>query len=165
MLDALKIEIGAAHTEIMLTPDRGPVLIEMNGRWQLTNFAPMMDRCIGYNAVDALADAYVDPQSFQALPAEPTQQRAVAKVVHLVSYVSGILVAIHHLEEISSLRSVTDVHLFPKFSHLGEQVEPTIDISTDAGYVHLIHEDPCVVENDYEAIVSMMPTMFEISSK
>ena len=60
-LDALGVKIGAAHIEIMQTK-KGPMLIEYNGRWHLTDFKPLCDECIGYNALDATLDAYLDQE-------------------------------------------------------------------------------------------------------
>ena len=162
-MDALRITVGMAHTEIIYTKDQGPVLIEMNGRWHLTNFGPLVDRCVGYNAVDAMVDVYTDPAAFEALPSEPERLRESGRVVHLVSYVSGKLKRIHHMEQISALESVQDIHFFPKFV-VGEDIPATVDISTDAGYVHLIHSDPDVVESDYQTIVDLMPTMLEVEA-
>lgn len=55
------MRIGTAHVEVMLTQD-GPRLIEYNGRWHLTDFRQLCDDCVGYNAIDATVDAYLDPE-------------------------------------------------------------------------------------------------------
>jgi hypothetical protein len=36
------------------------VLYKLDGRWHLTDFGPLCNDCIGYNAVDATIDAYLD---------------------------------------------------------------------------------------------------------
>lgn len=81
-----------------------PFLVEVNTRWHLTDFAPVTDVCVGYNAVDETVSAYIDPERFDALPSVPPTGKGVkhGMVVHLVSYVSGKLEGIDHEEVCSS---------------------------------------------------------------
>lgn len=83
-----------------------PVLVEVNTRWHLTDFAPVTDACVGYNAVEETLSAYLDPERFAALPREPPAGVGAkhGRVVHLVSYVEGSLEGIEH-EEVRSRRS------------------------------------------------------------
>lgn len=41
-------------------------------------------------------------------------------------------------------------------------VKRTVDIRSDAGWVHLVHESAEVIERDYARIVELMPTMFRV---
>lgn len=41
-------------------------------------------------------------------------------------------------------------------------VKRTIDIRSDAGWVHLVHENPDVVERDFQRVVEFMPTMYRV---
>lgn len=86
------------------TPGRGtPTLVEVNTRWHLTDFAPLTDACVGYNAVDETLSAYLDQGRFDALPRVPPvgEGARYGRVVHLVSYVEGPLEEIRH-EEVTS---------------------------------------------------------------
>lgn len=82
-----------------------PTLVEVNTRWHLTDFAPLTDACIGYNAVEETLSAYLDPERFDALPRVPPtgEDSRYGRVVHLVSFVEGPLEQILH-EEVSFLR-------------------------------------------------------------
>ncbi|CAM9221152.1 unnamed protein product [Ectocarpus sp. 8 AP-2014] len=177
-LDALGITFGPTHTEIMMvgahggddgttSPGEGtPTLVEVNTRWHLTDFAPLTDACIGYNAVEETLAAYLDPGRFDALPRVPPtgKDSRYGRVVHLVSYVEGALERIFHEEEIRSLESFAgiDVYADPKNGGSGH-VKKTIDIRSDAGWVRLVHDDEEVVERDYRRMVELMPTMYKVS--
>lgn len=89
----------------MVAPDGGegegtPTLVEVNTRWHLTDFAPLTDACVGYNAVEETLAAYLDPERFAALPRVPPTGKGsrYGRVVHLVSYVEGQLEEVLHEE-------------------------------------------------------------------
>lgn len=78
-----------------------PTLVEVNTRWHLTDFAPLTDACVGYNAVEETLSAYLDPERFRRLPRVPPapgKGSRYGRVVHLVSYVEGQLEEIRHQE-------------------------------------------------------------------
>lgn len=85
-----------------------PTLVEVNTRWHLTDFAPLTDACVGYNAVEETLAAYLDPGRFDALPRVPPtgKDSRYGRVVHLVSYVEGPLEGIFHEEVCSGLRQL-----------------------------------------------------------
>ncbi|CAM9099654.1 unnamed protein product [Scytosiphon promiscuus] len=181
-LDALGIKFGPTHTEVMMvdasnslqgdgnrSPAEGtPTLVEVNTRWHLTDFAPLTDACIGYNAVEETLSAYLDPGRFDALPRVPPTGKGsrYGRVVHLVSYVEGDLERVLHEEEIRGLESFAgiDVYADPKNGGSG-YVKKTIDIRSDAGWVRLVHDQEGVVERDYRRVVELMPTMFRVSAE
>lgn len=86
------------------SPERGtPVLVEVNTRWHLTDFGPLTDACVGYNAVEETLSAYLDPGRFDALPRVPPtgeEESRYGRIVHLVSFVEGPLQRIMHEEVI-----------------------------------------------------------------
>lgn len=61
-----------------------------------------------------------------------------------------------HLATIEAMDSVRELEVYAAFD-VGEIVTPTIDIRSDAGYVLLVHEDPEVLERDYQTITAMQP--------
>ncbi|CAN0350744.1 unnamed protein product [Pylaiella littoralis] len=179
-LDALGVKFGPTHTEVMMvrasagedssenkSPGDGtPTLVEVNTRWHLTDFAPLTDACMGYNAVEETLAAYLDPARFDALPRVPPagKESRYGRVVHLVSYVEGSLEEVIHEEEIRKLESFVgmDVYADPKNGGSG-QMKKTIDIRSDAGWVQLVHDREEVVERDYRRVVELMPTMYRVS--
>jgi len=171
-LNALDIKWGLSHVEVILDSSLQGRLIEVNCRQHNTDFAPMTSLCIGYNALDMLLAAYLGdipdidlPEMFKEerlrwseLPEFPTPN-LLGAVVHLVSHAEGPIVDIRHAEEIENLQSVQLLHIYPHFM-VGNYAEKTVDIRSDAGFVHLINEDRDAFYEDYEKIVKAMPNMF-----
>ena len=106
VLEALGIRNGAIHSEVKME-ERGPVLIEANCRLHggEGTWAPMAVACLGYSAVSAMVDAYLDPVAFAALPVAPVRFRAHAKEAKVRSAVSGTLSAID-VEALKAIRSL-----------------------------------------------------------
>ena len=135
VLEALGIRNGAIHSEVKFE-DRGPVLIETNCRLHggEGTWAPMAEACLGYSAISAMLDAYLDPAAFGALPKMPTNFRAHAKEAKLRSPVSGIVKAIdpNALKAIRALPSFASemIAVAP-----GKPIEMTIDAVTACGNV------------------------------
>jgi len=162
-LDALTWRWGPAHIEIKRTID-GPRLVEANvGRWNGLDFKLIADLCYGCNAYDMAIAAYQNEQVFAALPTQPpVHLRCAGRIVTLVSSVSGSLVQCCHAEQLAQLQSLV---LFEPFaSDEGDDVRLTIDLDSSAGYAHLIHSDPAVVEADYGTLRGLQSSLFEVSS-
>lgn len=106
MVDGLEGGNGGDESSTS-TGRKTPFLVEVNTRWHLTDFAPLTDACVGYNAVEETLSAYLDPARFEALPRDPPTGLGskYGMVVHLVSYVSGKLKGIEHEEVGDDLRS------------------------------------------------------------
>jgi ATP-grasp domain len=171
-LDVLGVRWGISHSEfIMRSTDNIPVLIEVNCRQHNMDFCPIVMACIGYNALDMTLDALllsstdednVDEVDYETrYPDEPIL-RAHGCMVHLVNYNKGILKNVHHIQDIMDLESVLDMEIYESFQILGQGIEPTCDIRTDAGWVQLINPDEHRLQQDYATIVNFMPTMFEV---
>ena len=52
------------------------------------------------------------------------------------------------------------LNFVPLYNEPGDQVIPTVDLNTCAGYAHLVHADPEVVEMDYRALQELV--LFEV---
>ena len=173
VLDALGWKWGPCHIELKMVPTStvsdeqadgaAPVLIEINaGRWNGEDFQLLAELCNGYDAFEATLDAYLDPDAWDELPPTPPEQlRACGKNVKLVSRQSGpLLTSPHetHADELSSMPSL--LNFVPLYNEPGDQVIPTVDLNTCAGYAHLVHADPEVVEMDYRALQELV--LFEV---
>lgn len=172
-LDALGVRWGMSHNEFIVDED-GPRLVEVNCRQHNTDFAPLTTACMGYNALDMLLSAYLGDEPdlppdtadmrlvWDDLPDVPVN-RAFGAVVHLVCHVEGVITDIHEevIEEIQNLPSVAAMEVYPEFS-VGSQVEKTINIKSDSGWVHLISDDEEQFQQDYNRIVDLMPLMFSV---
>ena len=107
-LDALGWRWGPCHVEVKLTPDRGPVLVEVNaGRPNGVDFRLICDACIGYNQYDVCADLYLTGGAlFDELPTMPPPTLAAAgRLVKLVCAASGVLGGVNFEEAIGALPS------------------------------------------------------------
>mmetsp|Transcript_5200 Transcript_5200/g.6792 ORF Transcript_5200/g.6792 Transcript_5200/m.6792 type:complete len:518 (-) Transcript_5200:11-1564(-) len=166
-LTALGVQYGLSHNEVIMTEDRGPVLVEINCRQHNMDFAPIAMACIGYNALDMTVDALmgsdggVDDNMWDMYPDEP-MLRAFGCMVHLVNFQKGVLLNVNHLDQISELPSFFKGEVYEKFQTIGAEIEPTVDIRSDAGWIQLLSEDHYELEEDYKQIVESMPTMFEV---
>lgn len=177
-LSALDIRWGITHSELIITPD-GPRLIEVNCRQHNMDFVPLTDNGIGYNLYDMLLAAYfgdddendTDPHvnrdarvDWDLLPDYPSILMNAA-MVHLVNDKKGILKRLNEnaLYEIQSMQSVMDLQVYPDFLEPGiSAIEPTVDIKTDAGWIQMLHPDREIFQRDYERIMELMPTIFEV---
>ena len=140
---------------------RGPVLLEVNCRWHDTDFSDLCRECVGFEAHALSADAFLAPEAVASLPRIAELQKH-GRIVHLVSYQEGEVTDIRHLEDIAKLESVRRVKVHEEF-YPGETIALTRDIRTDAGFVIMVHEDPDVIERDYEHILELQKDLFEVS--
>ena len=86
-------------------------------------------------------------------------------MVHLVNDKSGILKRLNQkaLYEIQAMDSVWDLEVYEDFLHPGvSHIEPTVDIKSDAGWIQILHPDREIFDRDYDRIMDLMPTLFEV---
>eukprot|EP01036_Dinobryon_divergens_P023350 gene23350-31686_t len=159
ILKAQNLKWGPTHTEIKCSSKFGPTLIEINARWHAQNTHPLMVECLRMDAVTAALNAYFNPDAYQLLPLRPTKLWRRGMIVHLVSYVEGVIREVRHLDIISSLPSfmLIDMPL-----DVGDTVCKTVNIRTDSGYVLLCHDNDAQLQSDFEYIIKLQPTMFDI---
>ena len=58
------------------------------------------------------------------------------------------------------MESVWDLQVYNPFLQLGNEISPTVDIRSDAGWAQLMNEDEESFVRDYQRIVELMPTLF-----
>lgn len=149
VLEALGIRNGAIHSEVKME-ERGPVLIEANCRLHggEGTWAPMAEACLGYSAVSAMIDSYLDPLAFAALPRVPENFRAHAKEAKIRSAVAGFVTEIDP-EALKAIRSLASYQSEMIGIHVGSRVEKTIDLLTSCGNVNLANASLSELEADY----------------
>jgi hypothetical protein len=136
---------------------------------------------IGYNCFDMLLAAYFNHENgaltvndgdyyssdeklnWNLLPDIP-KPRMNAAMVHIVNDKNGILKSVNEaaLYEIQAMESVWDLEVYQQFLEIGQKISPTIDIKTDAGWVQMVHPDREIFERDYQRIIELMPSLFEV---
>ena len=178
-LEALGVRWGLSHVEVIaeVSQETGKIrirLVEVNCRQHNTDFVPLTNACVGYNALDLTLSAYLDDANsnkrhsqalrWDSIPALPTTN-AFAAIVHFVSHVEGSITRIRFdiLEEISDLPSVMNVHIYPQFMEVGNLIQKTMDIRTDTGWAHLLNNDEEEFRRDYARLIELMEYMFETS--
>jgi hypothetical protein len=174
-LDALGVRWGMSHVEVIVdrvasedcTGETIRVrLVEVNCRQHNTDFRPLTNAVVGYNALDMVLAAYLgetNDESHHQYPTEtehlrlnwdsiPTFPNTLAHgaIVHFVSH------------EIEELDSVMDMEVYPQFLEVGNEIEKTVDIRSDTGWAHLMNDDDEQFEKDYERLVALMHGMFEV---
>jgi len=170
-LDALGVRWGLSHVEVIAGPGPdGTVrtrLVEVNCRQHNADFVPLTNAVVGYNALDVVVDAHLGELGgdggWDDVPTLPST-RAHGAIVHLVSHVEGRITDINYdvLAEMEGLPSVVDMHVYPQFMEVGNEVERTVDIRTDSGWIHLLNSDGDEFEGDYERIVELQRRMFDV---
>jgi biotin carboxylase/SAM-dependent methyltransferase len=150
VLDALKISVGAAHIEIMVTAD-GPVLIECGARAMGGSFSQTLLRsCLGYTQLEMSLDAYLSPDTFRTRWDYPYTLRRYALFKFLSSVREGALDAIPGVTLLAGLPSVKGGN-FLACLESGE-VERTVDLFTSPADIYLCHEDRNVLLEDFTLI-------------
>lgn len=144
-LDAFGVHIGPSFLEVMVTAD-GPKLIEWAARMMGTQELSAMTRVSGVNAVNLCVACYADPTAFDAMLDKVNRSNATCEVIGMINSVSGTVVHRHWLDELSARPSFFKMIRAPQ---IGDSVAPTIGISTNYGFIYLIHEDPAVTYADY----------------
>lgn len=160
ILKAQGLRWGPTHTEIKYTRT-GPKLIEINARWHAQHFLPIVQACLGYDAVSTTLDTIFQPGNFQAIPEIPAALRGSGRILHLISFFEGKIASVNHVDRIKSLPSTALLNLELES---GDDLVKTVDIRTDCGYVLQYHEDPAVVERDFDEIVRLQSTLFTLKS-
>lgn len=175
-LDALDIRWGMTHNEVILTDD-GPRLVEVNCRQHNMDFIPLVMACYGYNAFDMLLAAYFGGQESASYPPETAglrldwgrlppipSKRMRGAMVHLSCFVEGKLRSVNEraLIEIQQMESVLDLEIYGYFLEVGNQLQKTVDIRTDCGWVQMVNPDAEAFDRDYDRILKLMPTIFDV---
>jgi biotin carboxylase len=161
VLVALGIRNGAAHMEIKRT-SKGPRLIEVGARMAGGGFPVLVREATGEYPVDAMLDAYLDPQAFMARMERPRKFRA-AKVVYLMTEKQGILRGLPYLKQIEALPSF---FRHKPNVHIDHAIGPTTNFFDYPGQFELVHDDPEVVESDYRTIRALerRPDFYNVES-
>merc|ERR1712061_268614 len=166
VIDALDIKHGPTHSEVMMTHDGTPCLVEMNCRapgWDGA-WAPLERALAGYSQVETACDSYFHAGAFDALPNHFPTFMAGGQMVELVSNFTGRIEALPGYETIKQLPSFNFMEVGSHIS-VGRELELTIDLFTCAGAVILCHPHKGQVAED-EAIIRQMErdgTLFQLA--
>ncbi len=160
VLDALGIEHGPAHAEVIITAE-GPVLVEIGARLAGTQIPVFVNECTDKNPVQLTVDSYCDEKKFISESEHPYVIKKHARLLYLHANQSGRLKSFPSLHKI---RSLSSYHQLNMQTSIGERLSKTIDLSTVAGVLELANNDISVLCGDHAQFSSMRDTgFFEIA--
>ncbi|HEY9720612.1 MAG TPA: ATP-grasp domain-containing protein [Oscillatoriaceae cyanobacterium] len=142
-LDAVGIRWGAAHSEVMLTPD-GPRLIEVGAR---TCGGPVLGFsrvATGSSQLERVIEAYVDRE----IRSRTYDFKRTVVPVFLIAPLTGILRNVEELEQLRALPTHLSTHMW---LGNGDRVLQTVDFDTTLGIVGLAGEREAVFA-DYQRV-------------
>ncbi|AXI76791.1 ATP-grasp domain-containing protein [Peterkaempfera bronchialis] len=148
-LDALGIQEGAAHTEVMLTP-AGPRLVEVNSRVMGPSLAPdPYHAAFGYSHQHLVVERFLRPEEFALRLELPyTAARTVAKVF-LRSDRPGVLLAV---DGARILRRLPGFHSIDRLPAIGQPILDRYLTTGASGIAYLVHEDKHLLLNSLGVI-------------
>jgi biotin carboxylase len=142
-LDAVGIRWGAAHSEVMLTP-QGPRLIEVGAR---TCGGPVLGFsrvATGSSQLERVVEAYVDRE----IRTRSYDFRQTVVPIFLIAPVSGILRNVEQLDQLRQLPTHLSTHMW---LGNGDHILRTVDFDTALGIVGLAGEREAVFA-DYQRV-------------
>ncbi|MCA9264663.1 MAG: ATP-grasp domain-containing protein [Planctomycetales bacterium] len=146
VMEALGIEFGPAHCEIMWVQDE-PVFIEVGVRLSAGSNATLSRSCGGISQLDKTIQAIVDPDQFLATLDDVPSLKQFAANVFLHPPCPGTLVQTHYLEQIEALTT---------FHSLSVARTPGTELGRVAGLVTLVHPDPAAVQQDIHTVRALV---------
>ena len=148
VLDALRIQFGACHSEVMMT-DNGPVLVETNARLMGVIIPEVVSKAIQSNHVELTVKSYVEPENFKTIINQKLSLQKKLLIVILISEIEGKIKSVSHIDKIRSLPSFCDMKLQLEKD---KPIKKTVDLVSSPGYIFLVHENPEIIQQDYQAI-------------
>ena len=156
VLDALEIQFGAGHSEIMLT-DRGPILIETAARLEGSIDPSAVHEATGSNHVASLVQSYINPDKFLESASKTNSIKKYARHVFLVSPFAG------EVKKQPDLKKIMDLPSFHSFSfryEQGHKLLKTTSLVDFPGFVYFVSEDKKQVEQDYKTLRQFEKTLY-----
>merc|ERR1712014_496903 len=155
VLDALKLDNGPTHGEIMMTED-GPCLVEMNCRshgWD-GSWVPLARALTGgYAQPEVALDSHISEQAFCEIPdVMPSPFRAAGQTLMLVSNFPGTVKSTPGYERMRKMASFVALQTGVK---VGSQVGLTVDLFSAVGVLVLVSSDAEQLEADIAEVREM----------
>lgn len=149
ILDALGVRAGAGHTEVMLTPERGVVLIESGARLDGLSLPELSRAAVGYGQAELLADLVTAPERFALKTSGPYVRRSRAATVAVAVLAAGEIVGVGGDAALADLPSF---FAWRSSARVGQTAAPSTDAFDVLGYASLLHPDDATLRADLAAI-------------
>ncbi|KMS71536.1 hypothetical protein ACM01_26825 [Streptomyces viridochromogenes] len=164
VLDALDIRFGAAHAEVMLTPE-GPALVEVGARLNGDMDPAVHDACMDGNQADLLALACVRPAEFERRYAGRTMYRKhrEALVIHGQTTREGTVEEIDQ-DVLARITALPTVRLALPRLRPGDRMRPTTDLLSSPLRVFLVGDRYEDLLADYRQIQALKDGVFRLAA-
>lgn len=166
VLDALDINNGPSHAEIFLTPEQGPVLVEVGVRISGAINSTFCNLCLGHNQLDLTVDCYLDTEKFiETVSNLPYTLKQHGMIIDLIyEGLPGKLERVNEsvLAKIKSLKSVVEVVIK---LHEGDTISPTRTLLSSPARLFLGHMNEQQLYEDYNYIEEMKGRLFIVNSQ
>lgn len=156
-LKAVGFKFGAAHTEIIFTKDRGPVLVEVNARLIGASDMATTMAAVGRNQVSMLVKSLIkdDYVSKQALKRKP--HPAHTMTAFFIAETEGTVVTTPDLSFMTKNPLVFSI----KFGHgLGSMIKKTSSLMNSPGMINLVADTEEELMKAYEEFRKEEKTFF-----
>jgi hypothetical protein len=155
VLDAVGLQHGPCHTEVMFTK-RGPILVEVNARMHGLQGPRLIEMCTGTSKARYTADALLEGGKMFDKVYQPGPSRYLYPLINnsfllsLISPVEGYL-QVSLKQEILAMNLASVVEVLPSVEK-GQYLQQTKDLPTLAGTVLMVHESKEQIEDDIQQI-------------
>lgn len=149
-LNALGIRFGAAHSELFLTKD-GWTLIETGARPHGAGFPALSSLVLKQTQIDELVQSICATESFLERILEEYMPLKYLKIKELISFSSGIVKSIKHIDTIYRLPSYKKSSL----PEVDQEIKLTTDVYSSPGWIALSHCCADQLNADYQYIVGL----------
>lgn len=160
-LQALGIEYGPTHAEVIITPD-GPALVEVGAR-TAGNLSPSFhDLCLGANQAGVTALAYTRPEEFlDRYAGRCYTALSQAWVYNTPTELTGKVCGVNQdvVAEIEALPTVREliVKLRP-----GWRIRPTVDLLSSTLKAFLAADSTEELQRDYQRITELKDRVYQL---
>ncbi|WP_027253036.1 ATP-grasp domain-containing protein [Photobacterium halotolerans] len=160
-LNSLGIKFGAAHSELFLT-EEGWKLIETGARPHGAGFPALSSLALKRTQIDELVLSICSTESFLESISEEYMPLKYLKIKELISFSSGIVESVKHIDTISNLPSYKKSSM----PSIDQEIKLTTDVFSSPGWIALSHSSYEQLNYDYQLIVELeRQGMFEFYEK
>lgn len=149
VLDALGIDYGPAHLEIMMTP-QGAHLVEIGARLCGADTARYAQIARGESQIEWTVMAFTEPDEFARIHTRPSQERSHAAMVFMTSPYEGSLRGYPKLDQVLALPSYLDHQIVVA---PGERLQRTVSDVTEPMMIGLTHPVRDILERDLSTVL------------
>lgn len=159
VLEALNIKYGAAHSEVMLTPE-GPILLETGARIGGAVNPRIHKECFGHNQIDLCIDSYLDSKTFFEKTKSPYKISKYLYVVMAISQKEGLIKNITLAEDLK--KQISSLCFMRLKKKPGDKLQKTIDLNSSPATIFLALEDKKLLDEEYQKLLKLVDAGFEL---